>query len=321
MSVVRPWQGVSGPDTKYDVWVLDNHPLKELLTYDKLDIGSLRYDISHYIIDGPGSLSGFGNILGVFGDLWPAPGTGADWKFTVYVAGQNEARLYRYEWQPGNWSKHAWQLDTRQKMLQVRLVGSVETFAEDPERDKLPIKVRPRSEGGSGVSIIYGTLEGSSEIFLAYSDADKSDDQRRVPIYMGNYNGIAVDQYMLWVYGHEGFQCATHASVINAVNTEGKPRWLGHGHPNGIGGVISLSSCEDGTIVVSTPSLLAQTRYGIDFKEAAKGGRDGLVLPDKWENLGGVLNAPQVQKLPIYCLPEIKSLANSVGVPFSLTFG
>src|SRR6516225_7592731 len=76
MSVVRPWQGVSGPDTKYDVWVLDNHPLTELLTYNKLDIGSLRYDISHYIIDGPGSLSGFGNILGVFGDLWPAPGTG-----------------------------------------------------------------------------------------------------------------------------------------------------------------------------------------------------------------------------------------------------
>jgi hypothetical protein len=103
--------------------------------------------------------------------------------------------------------------------------------------------------------IVYGTLEGSTDIFAWVGGAQAS-----VRIPHSVYSGIAVDRYFLWMYGRDGFACATHASVMSCINKKrSMPVWLNPLSGN-IAPVLDLSSCEDGTLLVSSRSMAAVTQ-------------------------------------------------------------
>src|SRR5262249_31268456 len=147
-----------------------------------------------------------------------------------------------------------WRLVTGARLSQVRIAAPLAVLPDDPERDDMPPNVL--KDG----SIIYGTLDDSRDIFV-YVDGS----QKTVPIPMSVYTGIAVDSHFLWAYGRDGFVCATHASVMSCIKGKrSMPRWLGPPTPNAYP-VLALSSCEDGTLLVSTPNNLSTTVYSVDF--------------------------------------------------------
>jgi hypothetical protein len=282
------------------MWYLNGE--KDELAHHKLDTRSRRL-AGGRVLDG--ALRTFH-----FRDMWPEPGTGTDDKFTLFTVSDSptwnnsKSAVQRFEWNKNTdeFNRLGWELPANQTLSQIRLVSPAIVYND---LDTMPKDIRQRVRGAS---IIYATLDGSREILVSFTDAPDINAQWRVPILPSSYHGIAVDPYLLWVYGHEGFQCATHSSVMRCVKTGGTPRWLGYGHPDGIGDVLDLSSCDDGTLLVSTRWLCAERRYSIDLKKAASGARDGLVLAGKWENLGGVRNAKLVQKLPMYGWDMVESL-------------
>ena len=70
-------------------------------------------------------------------------------------------------------------------------------------------------------------MHSSPDIYL-----DQSNTRGYVPSPWGNYTGIEVDPYYVWVFRPDAFACATHASVISCV--QGKrpsPRWMAYDMP------------------------------------------------------------------------------------------
>ena len=144
------------------------------------------------------------------------------------------------------------------------------TLQDDPDKDGMP----PLLLGGIDHynSIVYGALQDSGDIYV-----DRANERCYVPSPAGSYTGIAVDPYLLWVFGPNGCACASHASIMSYLDKKrGAPNWLsvpaidellhegdrsasGDGNhwttPSGtrppFRGVVDLSSCEDGTLFVS----------------------------------------------------------------------
>jgi hypothetical protein len=126
------------------------------------------------------------------------------------------------------------------------------------------------------------------------------------PEEWGNYNGIEVDPYYLWVFGKGGIACATHASIMKCSRdkTE-RPDWIYHDFDTSLWKsdnapeVISLYPCADGTLVASMLSNIYTADYEIDRKSER-------IVTTSWVKRGG--NAKQVIRMPIACWPVLESL-------------
>lgn len=329
LSITPPAKGLGSP--QYEFWAMDG--FNSHLTHDRLDIQTRKLvgPSSDIPVRGPLDPAGATDL---FWDVWPAPGSGADGKFAIYAAKKDEKWLRRFDWDStsNSWQqdKAEWALPTGSEVMsQVRVVGSVKTFDDDPSKDKLPKQYTPLGSDGTRASIIYGALENSPDIWVAVSDAAPTD-HWLVPTGMNSYAGIAVDQYLLWVYGPDGFYCVTHAEVMGKRTNSGAKsealRWLGRSHPNGNMGMKALAACEDGTLVLSNGAYVRQTPYRIDFTNVATDPMNSLVLPrpwdpkpDKpgsgWDQVIGPVDPTQLEKLPVLGWPQIQSLMNAVGKP------
>ena len=148
----------------------------------------------------------------------------------------------------------------------VRAVVNPHALANDPD-------VGGRQDGATlGEYLVYGGLDKSTEIYV-----DASGVQGYVVAPWEHYSGLAVDQQLVWVFGTEGFACATHASVMRSLTKRGdEPRWMTYGSaPEELGsllyaaeyakaeksvtgpdrtpvrGLVDLCACDDGTLVAS----------------------------------------------------------------------
>jgi hypothetical protein len=307
VAVTPPRQGITGPDADYEMWIIDTSKYGGAqLSYEKFNIKTRERN-------GGGQI---GNQAINFTDAWPDPATGADGNFTIYATTnapkwntKNRSAIQRWNWNRNNnnLSQVSWELPADQTLSQVRVVRP-KIFNRDP--DKIPGEFQGRLD--KGASIIYGTLDGTRNVFVSFTDVTEGNQKWTVQIRPQSYKGIAVDPHFLWIYGHESFGCASHASVLKAAITGGTPRWLGHYHPNSneSGDALDLSFCEDGTVTYVTPSLVNTATCRIDIKS-------GLYDLGKSEYLNE-LNTPQVYKLPIYCWQKVVALMESVkstGIP------
>jgi hypothetical protein len=182
-------------------------------------------------------------------------------------------------------------------LTQVRVVTRSATLPDDPDKSEMPDRAL------KGVPIIYGTLKDSKDIFVWLEDRSLAG---REPIPMDVYSGIAVDSYFLWMYGRDGFACATHASVMICINKKlATPRWLGgKDNPGNIAGVLDLYSCEDRTLLVSTADNVSTAVYRVDLTKMT------LVI-EPWEKFpnGAERGASQVRKVPVYGWQQIERLS------------
>ena len=237
MSITRPREGVNSPSAQYDIWVLDSGSGKYSY-YSRLDTKKLALTFDAYYVGPENSTVGK-----LFLDWWPVSGGGNT--FTVYGARDYKqgGAVEAYTWNkdaPKKFDRINWRPVTGPKMVQIRIAMPLAILPDDPDKDEMPEDLLKND------SIIYGTLEGSKDIFVFQGNM-----QADVRIPMSSYSGIAVDRYFLWMYGKDGFACATHASVMSCINKKrSMPNWLGP-PANNIARVRDLSSCEDGTLLVS----------------------------------------------------------------------
>lgn len=340
------------------------------ITASKEDMGSLtpQYHIffcEHWQTGGGGGLehgrvspspvgiSGQGAISDKkFSDVWALPDPEDNkppYKGTsfVYVAtdGETSGSVKGYKLDEKNQFKDGnWGPVTKSGVMNVRaVIHPPAALPDDPDKDALP----PGSSLLGGVDhynpIIYGALRASSEIYV-----NQSNTGGYVPTPWGDYTGIEVDPYYVWVYRPHAVVCATHASVISCL--QGKrpmPRWMEHG-PNVLGdqsrdgegnnwlvngqitkarpplkGLISFSPCIDGTFYASI--------YNRTVTRSTPGGRwlfeakdtlgsyttrynidlkAGRLNVDPWVKCGG--DALQVQKMPIPSWPLFESLETTL---------
>ncbi|MBX9844314.1 MAG: hypothetical protein K2Z80_21150 [Xanthobacteraceae bacterium] len=317
-SISIPREGVNRPGEKYDGWISDNY--NGHLTNNKVDSREAK-------AASPSDSKDVGFIPQDTNWLdWAAIPSDAN-TFTIYVATDKpkwlataKGGLQKYTWNMKDFNYISWEIHADHALSQVRIVSGPATLDEDPDNGDMPENVAKR-----GASILYGTLDGSNNIFVAFTDAVSDDQQWRVAIPYGTYSGIAVDPYFLWVYGKDGFACATHASVMRCIEKKRTaPRWLGNGNPATTGfNVRALASCPDGTLLLSTPDKLRAAAFHVDLA-AAQGDGMGLIidlwdpandLSTTWKDVAGGEGAQQVHKLPIYGWPRIESLLDLVSNP------
>lgn len=223
-----------------------------------------------------------------FADSWalPAPKdqTPRDPKASFVYVARDEGTigfLKTFDLEPNSKLKEVgWSPSAKSGMLYIRAVTHPPAaLLDDPDRDGLP----PGSPllGGNDHynSIVYGGLRSSPDIFV-----DQQNKDYHVPSPWPSYNGIAVDDYYLWVFRPEGFVCATHASVVKCtLGKSSSPRWMSYSIPGEylfdsyelfggglyswessrdrqkynadkvgpLKGLVSLSPCKDGTLVAS----------------------------------------------------------------------
>jgi hypothetical protein len=111
----------------------------------------------------------------------------------------------------------------------VHAVGAVRdsVLPGDPDRDAVTW-----SAVGADDVVVYGGLRGSAEICVVALGG-----QHALPAPWPNYGGIASDRNFLWVFHRFGFACATHASVLAALQKPGRAvRWMGHDLPGRLQG-------------------------------------------------------------------------------------
>jgi hypothetical protein len=293
MSITRPKEGVNSPAAQYDLWVLDSGYTK-FAYHNRLNTRTRELTGAYADYVGPQD-STVGNL---FSDWWPVPDPGNT--FTVYGArdyaqgGAVEAHTWNKD--AKTFERINWRAVTGPKVVQVRVAKPLATLPDDPDKDEMPAWLLKDGH------ILYGTLEGSTDILVWHSVANT---QAAVRIPMSVYRGVAVDPYFLWMYGDHGFACATHASVMSCVNKKrSMPLWLGPPVGN-LAPVLDLSSCEDGTLLVCTPNRLSNAVYHVDFKTPSLGEGQRLTV-EKWEDLAAGWGAAQVQKLPIFGWPLIE---------------
>ncbi len=275
-----------------------------------------------------------------FSDVWalPAPedkksrDKGASFIYAAHDGGTSgSVKLFELDAKnqltEGNW----WPA-TKSGVVNVRAVTHPPAaLPDDPDKDGLP----PGSLLLGGVdhynSIIYGALRSSSEIYVNQSNTDGY-----VPTPWGDYSGIEVDPYYLWVFRPHAVVCATHASVISCIQGKRKmPRWMEHAPNDVLGdqsrqgegnlwlvngqrikprpplkGLISFSPCTDGTLYASIYNrTVTRSTPGGHWLFEAKDSlgsyttrytidlKAGRLNVDPWVKCGG--EALQVQKMPI----------------------
>lgn len=299
MSITRPKEGVNNPATLYDLWILDSG-YTNFAYHDKIN-GQTRTRI-HEHADYVGGQSPVGQQ---FLDWWAVPASGNTFKVYAtrnYAVG-GALEVWEWDKDANTFERENWRPLTGPTLEQVRVALSLAAVPDDPDKDELPESMLKDGY------IIYGSLKDSKDLFVWEGGRQSS-----VPIPMSVYSGISVDPSFIWVYGREGFVCATHASVMSCINKKrGMPLWLGPPAKN-LSPVLDLSSCEDGTLLVSTPDRLATALFHVDFKTPGVGEGQRLII-EEWENLHDGWNAAQVQKLPIFGWPLIERSVAATAQP------
>jgi hypothetical protein len=286
------------PAKQYDVWVGDTTG-RGLISQNRLDALSRKLNYQYEIF----TTKPTGGDYDYF-DICVVPARGADNKFTIYMTGEkgSKGNLSKYVWDTRSIEYfNDWTIITSRPLSQVRVVTPSAVRPDDPDKDAMPENLL------KGDSIIYGTFPNSRDIFVYVNGTQYS-----VENPMDVYSGISVDPYFLWIYGRDGFMCVTHASVMGGINKKPQmPRWLGNGNPKNIRHALDLSSCADGTLFVANDKLQTAT-YHIAFNKLDEG--MWVVIDGDWETvLGG--GGLQCQKLPIYCWPQIESMAATLAQP------
>jgi hypothetical protein len=312
-------------------------------------------DLEHgRVSPSPVGISGQGQIFSEkFADVWalPAPKDQNPHDETasfVYAAiddgTSGSVKLFELD-EKNKLKEGGWWPATKSGVMNVRAVTHPPTpLPDDPDKDALP----PGSPllGGDDHynSIIYGALRASSELYV-----DQSNTRCYVPTPWGDYSGIEVDPYYVWVYRPHAVVCATHASVISCI--QGKrpmPRWMEHGPNDVLGdqsrqgegnlwlvngretkprpplkGILSLSPCKDGTLYASIYNrTVSKSSTGDHWLFEAKDTlgsyttrynidlKAGRINVDPWVKIGG--DALQVLKMPIPSWSLFESLETTL---------
>ena len=251
-----------------------------------------------------------------------APGSVMYWRLDA-KDGYNSAPLERVSWWP----------QTKSAVTTIRAVTDPVSSLDDPDASAIP----PGSTG----QMIYASMRDSTDI---YANIANQDHYIPGPPGWGPCTGIAVDKTYLWLYQPFGFAVVSHASILSYLGgIRPAPRWVEYptlpaaligedlgragdahhvsyrnwsqlesmDHMPPIQGLISLSPCEDGTLLAAvvhrtieaedipyqykeynvTDELTIQTAaYHIDIVT-------GTVSVDSWTKIPG--QALHVQKLPM----------------------
>lgn len=232
------------------------------------------------------------------------------------------------------------------KAGEVRAVFPKPLPDEDPEAWLGVGVVYAACEVAKGMSQFNDGLHGLDhmELRVLYLDQDK-------PLARYNFNcsfwinggrnfkGIAVDSSYLWVYGSATITCVTHSDLRHAVERNSKIPWMHHEIPRDVGnydlsqpimdgtsyatgGLLGLSSCDDGTLTavfvndrsrLRWPHIYSLTpridhRAGSLVVAGTKEDSDGHLIPTNgWEtDLDGATQ--RAIKQPIFCWGLIEGL-------------
>jgi hypothetical protein len=248
-----------------------------------------------------------------------APGTVTRWGLGAQD-GYNAALLQPVDW--SSWASSA--VGTTRAVLDpISALG-------DPDEAEI-------ARHGRAV-IVYASMRESNQVYV---NTKNEDHYIPVPAGWGHYTGVTVDQSYLWLYHTFGFAVVSHASVLSYLRgVPAAPRWMrypslppdllgqtsdldGMDHKdaqfiyNGFGvlarpplqGLISLSPCEDGTLVAA---VVHRTVHKKQYEERTYEVNDewtiqtapyeidivkGTVSPGSWTKIPG--EALHVQKLPM----------------------
>ncbi|MEJ8826797.1 hypothetical protein WKW80_33145 [Variovorax humicola] len=266
-----------------------------------------------------------------FHDVWALPSP-KDPKGTFIYAARNEGNgsgsVKLFELDADNkLTIGNWQPPTKSGVVNVRAITHPPTpLTDDPDKGAMP----PLLLGGVDHynSILYGALAASGDIYV-----DQSNERCYVPSPWGSYSGIDADPYYVWVFRPQGFACATHASVIACIRGNIKsPRWMEYSANDLVGdqsrhdgnkwlynnwetttypplkGLISLSACRDGTLLVSVFNRTVKRVQAGDHwlfiptdslatHTAVYSVKPGSLNVGPWTKCTG--QALQVQKMPI----------------------
>ena len=235
--------------------------------------------------------------------LYTANGYGDDWGGRRWV--------HAYTVAPdGNATRDNWRPGPANRVRDIRALCHPEATApNDPDgaamadRNAKPLGplVSPKQQ------IVYAGYAGNNNLWVETMNTEV-----HVASPWQEYNGIAVSPYYVWVFGAQGFACATHTSVIRTMRGEiASPRWITYAlkgtdfaqaYPNMSPAqreamargykVISLHPCADGTlsISVSDPWNIWTANYEVNLK-------DQRIETGSWVERGGGLM--EIQKMPI----------------------
>jgi hypothetical protein len=292
ISAVPERRGVDHPNARYDFWALGS----STNSYSQLAIRE-REVIPPFV------------QVGVRGEPywvdWTAVPAAAGNMFKIYTAIRlaKGATTNAYNWSPDDPKKlHDlnWKFYDAHPMTQLRIATpSADTLPGDPDGPKIL----------NSAPICYVTLQDSRDIFFLQDNSGTA--HLPIPTSMGNYNGVAVDPYCLWVYGKNNVACVTHASVVDFVHKRRAAlNWLGPARHDRPFVPLSLSACGDGTVLLYEGQLM-NGLYRIDFSTPIPDG--GLTI--KWELYSELRSADQVQKLAILGWPLIDASIQTLTEP------
>ena len=269
-------------------------------------------------------------------DLCAIPGAWEDKPNEVWLYLATGSRIVELELnEERNLENRGWQSrDAKSPVVRVRSVYP-ESVLNDPDGNI--DAVFKSIDRPVDTLIHYGGMADSPDVFVVRHDNYVHE---YVPTPWSQYQGIGVDEHYLWVFGTGGFACATHTSVIKAVNEraagsqQSKPRWIEHypnkvlykGLPAGDGlvgpragepelqGLRDLAPSDDGTL---TANMWSRS-YDRSGKFQGEEGPSmyttnyevnivaGSIAVGNWAKING--SATQVHKQPVYCWPMFDSL-------------
>jgi hypothetical protein len=261
--------------------------------------------------------------------------------------GYNTAKLESENWWP----------PTKAPVTTIRVVVGPVSSIDDPDVEAIP--------PGWRTEILYASMHGTTDIYV---NTNNQGHYIPVPAGWGEYTGIAVDQTYLWLYHTLGFAVVSHASVLSYLHGDRPaPRWMlypslpsdllgdrtlppnakpmyyyGNKHDMEYGkevgalpallGLVSLSPCEDGTILAAvvhrtivavTPVVIPRGKpshywnvfdewtiqtapYEVDVAQGTLS-----IDPQSWTKIRG--EALHVQKLPMPGWALFKNLMAKLG--------
>jgi hypothetical protein len=251
----------------------------------------------------------------VFLDCWPLPDPSSASKFRIFTAltwGAGSA-LHTYDWDSAakTFVRENWRIYRDDMWSQVRVVKPAAPLPDDPDKNEMP------TEYVNNLPLFYATLGGDGEGFGKKIWVLAFNKEYYVQVGMSGCYGIAVDPHFLWMYGRDGFACATHASVLATLKNDPnqQPNWLGNGQSKNISRTLALSPCEDGTLFVLASGNVAKTApYHIEFNRPGVGQGEWLVIDEDWEPVIGA-GGIECQKLPVFGWARVQGLVRLLSKP------
>lgn len=210
-----------------------------------------------------------------------AEGTGAPGSITAWHIDRKDnyttAPMVRDNWWP----------QIKGAVTAVCAVHAPVSPADDPDGADI-------QTGWSG-EILYASMRDSSEVYV---NEGNQGHYISGPANCGSAVGIATDQNYLWYFYASGFAVTSHASVMKSKRSGGQtgPRWMNYSAlPADLHGLVSLSPCQDGTLLVAASPAgkeksIQTGTYAVDIAA-------GTVKVGDWTKISG--EARQVHKLPM----------------------